>query len=88
MNRKNKEEREILKLEAELARLKIRSGLLRQKQSRSDNIAQAVQLAGSLLSDGLARRAVKIPVARRYRLTAVAALALWKWCFGHTKRKG
>lgn len=88
MNRKNKEEREILKLEAELARLKIRSALLRKKRQRPDTAALVLQLADNLFSDGLVHRAAKIPVARRYRLTAVAALALWKWCFGHTKRNG
>ena len=86
------QERELLELEIELARLKLASGELRRRRTQqtsrhSESIGQELlSLAGNASAKGLAWRAVTLPVSLKHRLLVGAAFLAWEYWRNQSKR--
>ena len=87
-----RQERELLELEIELARLKLAAGELQRRREQqasrqSENIGQELlSLAGNASAKGLAWRAVTLPVSLKHRLLVCAAFLAWEYWRNQSKR--
>lgn len=78
------EERKLLEMQAELARLKITAERLkmrreRERQSRTDTGFDTILgLAGSLSSQNLVRKSLLLPLSWKHRIFTTAGLLLWQ----------
>lgn len=93
MSKRNiREERELLELEIELARLKLAAAeLKRRREQQADNQQDSIghellNLAGNASTKGLAWRAAALPVSLKHRLLLGAAFLAWEYWRNQSKK--